>query len=325
MAETPLARPGFDATSTLAPGEDTRDLGFGRRVAEQSRSRFLNHDGSFNVRRVGLPFLRSLSAYHALLTISWPRFFLLSALAYFVTNLLFAGAYVLCGPAALAGSKATSLAGRFAEAFFFSVQTLATIGYGVLSPNGLVPNLLSALEALFGLMGFALITGILFSRFSRPTPHVVFSAKAVVAPFRGGEALMFRLVNERSSQLTDIEARVTLSRLEGPPGARVRKFHPLGLDRPGVLFFPLHWVVVHPIDEQSPLRGVTPEEFAASDAEVMILLSAMDETFFQTVHIRSSYKPEEVAWGMKFADMFLRTEDGLLGIDMRKIHDLEPA
>jgi inward rectifier potassium channel len=154
---------------------------------------------------------------------------------------------------------------------------------------------------------------------------VVFSAKAVVAPFRGGEALMFRLVNERSSQLTDIEARVTLSRLEGPPGARVRKFHALGLDRPGVLFFPLHWVVVHPIDEQSPLRGVTQEEFAASDAEILILLSAMDETFFQTVHIRSSYKPEEVAWGMQFANVFLRTEDGLLGIDMGKIHDLERA
>jgi inward rectifier potassium channel len=316
----------MDAMRTLAPGaEDSRDLGFGGRVALQTRNRFLNRDGSFNVRRVGLPFFRSLSAYHALLTISWPRFFLLSALGYVATNAAFAVAYLLCGPEALNGSKAVGLVPRYAEAFFFSVQTLATIGYGVLSPNGMAANLISALEALFGLMGFALVTGILFSRFSRPTPHITFSDKAVVAPFRSGQALMFRVANERSNQLTDVHARVILSRLEGPPPNRARRFHELSLDRPQVVFFPLHWVVVHPIDDGSPLRGITPEEFRAADSEILILLSAMDETFFQTVHVRSSYKPQEIAWGMKFADMFLRSEDGLVGIDMQKIHDLDPA
>jgi inward rectifier potassium channel len=136
---------------------------------------------------------------------------------------------------------------------------------------------------------------------------------------------MFRVANERSNQLTDVRARVILSCLEGPSANRSRKFHELSLDRPQVVFFPLHWVVVHPIDDESPLRGVTPESFEAADSEILILLSAMDETFFQTVHVRSSYKPQEIAWGMKFADMFLRTEDGLVGIDMRKLHDLEPA
>jgi inward rectifier potassium channel len=325
VADQSLPRPGLDPARTLAPTEDSRDLGFGGRVAEQTRRRFLNRDGSFNVRREGLPFFRSLSAYHALLTISWPRFFLLSALGYFATNAAFAVAYLLCGPEALNGSKAVGLGPRFAEAFFFSVQTLATIGYGALSPNGFAANLVSALEALVGLMGFALVTGILFSRFSRPTPHVTFSDRAVVAPFRGGRALMFRVANERSNQLTDVQARVMLSRLEGPPANRARKFYQLSLDRPQVVFFPLHWVVVHPIDDESPLRGVTPEEFEATDSEILILLSAMDETFFQAVHVRSSYKPREIAWGMKFADMFLRTDDGLVGIDMRKIHDLEPA
>jgi len=323
VADTSLPRP--EVARELATAEDTRDLGFGARVASQTGPRFLNRDGSFNVRRVGLGYLRSLSAYHALLTISWTRFFLLSALAYFATNTLFAVAYLLCGPGALAGSKATTAGARFAEAFFFSVQTLATIGYGVLSPSGMAANLVSAVEALFGLMGFALVTGLLFSRFSRPTPHVTFSRQAVMAPFRGGQAFMFRVANERSNQLTDVQARVILSRLEGPAGARVRKFHSLNLDRPGVVFFPLHWVVVHPIDETSPLRDVTAENFAAQDSEVLILLSAMDETFFQTVHVRTSYKPHEVAWGMRFRDMFLSTEDGLVGIDMRKIHDLEPA
>jgi inward rectifier potassium channel len=324
MAEDSLPRPGRDAARTLAPGEDSRDLGFGGRVAQQTHTRFLNRDGSFNVRREGLSFFRSLSAYHALLTISWPRFFLLSALAYFATNAVFAVAYVLCGPEALSGSKAVGLGPRLAEAFFFSVQTLATIGYGALSPNGVAANIVSTLEALFGLMGFALVTGLLFSRFSRPVPHVTFSEKAVVAPFRGGQALMFRVANERSNQLTDVQARVILSRLEGPPASRTRRFHELALDRPQVVFFPLHWVVVHPIDDQSPLRGTGPEEFRAGDSEILILLSAMDETFFQTVHVRSSYKPQEIAWGMKFADMFLRTGDGIVGIDMRKIHDIEP-
>jgi len=325
VADDSLPRPALDAPRTLAPGDDSRDLGFGGRVAQQTRSRLLNRDGSFNVRRDGLPFFRSLSAYHALLTISWPRFFLLSALGYFATNAVFAVAYLLCGPDALNGSKAAGLGPRFAEAFFFSVQTLATIGYGVLSPNGVAANLVSAIEALFGLMGFALVTGLLFSRFSRPTPHIAFSDNAVVAPFRGAQALMFRVANERSNQLTDVQARVILSRLEGPSANRTRKFHELSLDRPQVVFFPLHWVVVHPIDERSPLRGVTAEDFKAADSEILILLSAMDETFFQTVHVRSSYKPQEMAWGMRFADMFLRGEDGLVGIDMRKIHDLEPA
>ena len=321
MAEA--VRPRAEAGG-VAP-EDARDLGFGTRLSSQAGLRFLNRDGTFNVRREGLGYLRSLSAYHALLSISWTRFFLLSALAYFVTNTLFAGAYLLCGEGALAGSKAVGLGPRFLEAFFFSVQTLATIGYGVLSPNGVAANLLATFEALFGLMGFALVTGLLFSRFSRPTPHVAFSRQAVVTPFRGGRAFMFRVANERSNQLTDVLASVILSRMEGPPAARVRKFHLLNLDRPGVVFFPLHWVVVHVIDETSPLFGVTAEQFAADDSEVLILLSAMDETFFQTVHVRSSYKPHEVAWDMRFADMFLRTDDGIVGIDMRKLHDLEPA
>jgi inward rectifier potassium channel len=318
MADDPLL---------LSPpaSDDSRDLGFGGRLGQQTRSRLLNRDGSFNVRREGLPLLRSLSVYHALLTMSWPRFFLLTGLGYFATNAVFACAYFLCGREGLEGSRALGPGARFAEAFFFSVQTLATIGYGALSPKGLAANLVSTVEALVGLMGFALVTGILFSRFSRPTPHLTFSEKAVVAPFRGGRALMFRVANERRNQLTDVQARVILSRMEGVAPARQRKFHELSLDRPQVVFFPLHWVVVHPIDEHSPLRGVSPEEFASADSEVLILLSATDETFFQTVHVRSSYKPQELAWGMKFADMYLPMRDGLVGIDLRKIHDLEPS
>ena len=263
--------------------------------------------------------------YHALLTTSWPRFFLVVAAGYFAANLVFAFAYLACGPDALEGARATTLLGRFEDAFFFSVQTLATIGYGRMSPAGRVPNLLVTVEALVGLMGFALATGLLFARFSRPTARIVFSDRAVVAPFRGGTALMFRLANERSSQLTEVSATVSVSRLEETPDGRVRRFHELRLDRAKVVFLPLHWVVVHPIDETSPLFGVSADGFRRSEAEILILLSGIDETFSQTVHARSSYRAEEVVWGARFADMFLRTGDGLVGVDMRKLHDIEPV
>jgi inward rectifier potassium channel len=311
--------------SAPPPEDPARDLGFGARVARETRVRFLNRDGSFNVLRTGLPFYRTLSAYHALLTMSWPRFFALIAFGYFAVNVIFAGAYLLCGPGALSGTSATTLHDRMLEDFFFSVQTLATIGYGGVAPRSLAANLLVTVEALAGLMGLALATGLLFARVSRPNTRVAFSENAVVAPFRGGRALMFRVVNERSNQLTDVQATVTLSRLEGEGASRARRFYELKLDRPRVLFFPLHWVVVHPIDGASPLHEVGREAFETADSEVLILLSAMDETFFQTIHIRSSYKPDEIVWGHRFSDMFLRDEAGLVGIDLRKLHDIEPA
>ncbi len=308
------------------PAEDARsDFGFGSRVAQQSQRRLLNPDGSFNVVRAGLPFFRSLSPYHSLLTTSWPRFFALVAAGYFAANLCFALLYFLCGPHALDGWHTGTPFARFEDAFFFSVQTLATIGYGRMSPNGLLVNLLVTVEALVGLMGFALATGLLFARFSRPTARLVFSRRAVVAPFRGGTALMFRLANERSSQLTGVSATASLSRLEDSPAGPVRRFRELRLDRPRVAFLPLHWVVVHPIDGESPLAGIGEEEFVRSQAEVLILVSGTDEVFSQAVHARTSYRGAEVVWGARFADMFLRTAEGLVGVDLRRIHDLEPA
>ena len=299
------------------------DLGFGGRVAQQARGRFLNRDGSFGVVREGLSFLQSLSLYHALLTISWTRYFLASAGAYFATNLLFGCLYFLCGPGALHGTEGESAGERFAEAFFFSVQTLATIGYGRVSPLGLAANLLVTVEALVGLLGFALVTGILFARFSRPNIKVLFSEKAIVAPYQGGAALMFRIANARKNQLIEVNATVSLSWWERTGGKPVRRFHELALERRKVVFFPLHWVVVHPIDERSPLRGVTEEGFRASDPEILILLTAVDETFAQTVHARSSYKQEDVVWGARFTDMFVPREDGRIAIDMGRLDRFE--
>ena len=304
--------------------DDNRDLGFGSRVLQQSHERFVNRDGSFNVSRTGFSFFRSLSVYHSLLTMTWGRFIFLLIAFYFGTNLLFALGYFLCGAGALAGSKAITLVERFEEAFFFSVQTLATIGYGGMSPSGFAANFLVTVQALFGGLGFAFATGLVFARFSRPSAMIVFSDRAVVAPYNGITAFEFRIVNARNNQLVEVRATVVLSRMEEHHGKRSRKFHELNLERDGVNLFPLHWVVLHPIDETSPLRDMTPDQLAASDAEFIILLSGIDETSSQSVHVRTSYKHDEVVWGAKFADMFTPS-DGVIRVDLRKLHDIQPV
>ena len=199
------------------------------------------------------------------------------------------------------------------------MHTLATIGYGTMSPRSLSAHVLVTIEALFGLMGLALVTGILFARFSRPDARIVFSQQAVIAPFQGGWALMFRIANQRTNQLLEVSATVSLNRLEGGR----RRFYELALERRRIVFFPLHWVVVHPIDEKSPLANVTHEQFLASDAEMLILLTAVEEDFGQKVHARSSYLANEVAWGARFANMYVETDDGAVGVDMRRLHRIE--
>src|SRR5688572_11554001 len=177
------------------------DLGFGAIVARESRQRFLNRDGTFNVRREGLPFWESLSAYHYLLTISWVKFLLFVITAYLTANALFATVYMMAGDGALTGASAATLGGRFAEAFFFSVHTLATIGYGTIAPSTLAAHIIVTIETLVGLVGVAVVAGISFARFSRPTANILFSRNAVIGPYRDGRAFMFRLVNRRSNQL----------------------------------------------------------------------------------------------------------------------------
>ena len=305
---------------------DLRDLGLGARVVQESGTRFLNRDGSFNVVRDGISAFRSLSPYHALLSMSWPRFYALIAGGYLVANLVFASAYLLCGPGALHGeAPGLGLSGRAFDAFFFSVQTLATIGYGRLSPNGLAANMLVAVEALVGMLAITLATGLAFARFSRPSARIRYSRNALIAPYRGGTGLMFRIVNERSNQLIQVEARVMLGRTETSGGKTTRSFQPLALERSQVLFFPLHWTIVHPIDESSPLFGDTPETLRASDAEIVVLFTGVDEGSSQNVYSRSSYKPDEMVAGARFVDMFLPPENGRPRVDLRRLDQHEPA
>ncbi len=313
--------------SARAAGDEPRDLGFGTRVAERSHERLLNRDGSFNVTRVGMPFWRSWNPYHVLAETTWPRFFGLTFVGYVLVNLAFAAAYLACGPGALEGGHAgEGVAGRFTDAFFFSVQTLATIGYGRITPVGVAANTLVALEALVGIVGFAMATGLAFARFSRPSAQIVWSERGVIAPHGGGTAFMFRLANQRHNQLLQVEVQVILARFVSDASGRRRRFEPLTLERDKVMFLPLHWTVVHVITPASPLHGLSAAELERDEAEVLVLLSAFDETSSQTVHARTSYHASELTFGARFSDMFQGTGGpGRVTVDVRRLHDVEPA
>ena len=304
--------------------EEKRDLGFGSIVAGKSRQRLLNPDGSFNVTRTGLSFLTSLNLYHTLLTMSWRVFLSLMLLLFFLSNIVFGLLYSTLGGDALVDTSHAPEMNLFIRGFFFSVQTFATIGYGTIHPAGIVPNLLVTLESYYSLLANALITGVVFARFARPTARVVFSEKAVIAPYKNITGLMFRIVNGRNNQLIEVGAKVMFSRFVNEKGKAIRRFDFLDLERESVAFFPLSWTVVHPIDDRSPLYGMTEQDLHESDAEVLVLLAATDETFAQVVHSRSSYKPKQIAYGHKFVSIYNKTREGEpISIDVRKLSQLQ--
>ena len=304
--------------------EQNRDLGFGSVVATESRERLLNRDGSFNVARRGLSFRSSLSLYHWFLTIAWWKFLAIVTLVYFMANVAFAFGYVLCGPGALAGAGCGASGCGLAQAFFFSAETISTVGYGHILPVSVAANLLVTLESFVGLLGLALAASLLFARFSRPNARIIFSQSAIIAPYQGITAFEFRIANARSNQIIELAAQVLFSRLEKSDGKSVRRFYPLALERDKVTFFPLSWTIVHPIDETSPLSGLRHEDLRASDAEFLILLSGIDETFSQTVHTRSSYKADEIVWNAKFANVFNRRADNQpITIAIDRLHQVE--
>jgi len=304
--------------------EEFKDLGFGTEVARGVRQRLLNRDGTFNVSREGLNPLSALSLYHWLLVISWSRLLVFLTASYVAFNALFAGAFLLCGPDALQSASGSFAAHPFYRAFFFSVDTFATIGYGNIIPVGVAANTLVTIEALVNILAIALATGVIFSRFSRPSARIVYSRNAIVAPYREKTALEFRIANGRTSQLIEVQIQVILTKLEQVNGTSIRKFYDLDLERQRVVFFTLSWTVVHPIDPSSPIWGLTKKDLLDADAEVLILLTGTDETLSQTVHSRSSYKADEIVWGAKFANMFLRSESaGIIGMNLNRIHDIE--
>lgn len=283
--------------------------------------RVINRDGSLNVLRRGTTW-RDTNPYLYLVSTSWPRFFGWVLLSYVVTNCVFATIYLLLGAGTLRGGMDSDPgATRFLQCFFFSSQTLTTVGFGAISPATPAANTIAALEALFGLLGFAVATGLLFGRVSRPSARIGFSRHALIAPYQDGTSFQFRTVNRRANTLIEPSATLMLMTVDRSDGKLRREFTLLKLERPGVMLFPLTWTIVHPIDSDSPLYGKTASDLESLQAEFIVLIKAWDETFAQTVHQRYSYRYDEVVWDAKFTPAFGVDNDGRLHVHVGRVGD----
>ncbi|HEY9848344.1 MAG TPA: ion channel [Leptolyngbyaceae cyanobacterium] len=277
-------------------------------------------DRRFQVLRKGSSRSHWKDPYHWLLTISWTQFLVVIAIVYVTANILFALAY-LAGGDGIENARS----GSFFDAFFFSVQTMASIGYGAMYPRTTYANIIVTIEALAGLMGLAMGTGLMFARFSRPTARVLFSRVAVITSYNGVPTLMFRAANERHNQILEAQVKVTMLRDEvTSEGEAMRRFHDLKLVRSETSIFALTWTVMHVIDKSSPFYGMTPESLAQENLELIVTLTGLDETVSQTINARHSFIAKEILWNMRFVDILSVMPDGSRCIDYSRFHDVVP-
>jgi len=315
--------PSFKKINTKAISQE--NTGFGANSSFNA-GRFVNKNGKANVEKRGIPFLQRYSIYHSLL--EFPRWkFAIAILGFFILiNIAFASIYFLIGVDQLGGISFGSPLQNFGEAFFFSTQTFTTVGYGRINPSGFLTSTVAAIEALTGLLSFAVVTGLFYGRFSRPRAYLKFSENMVVAPFKKSTALMFRMVPYKNNQLTDAKVKVTFAMTLEEEGKKNNKFYQAHLEISEVNTLNLNWTVVHVIDEKSPLYGFTLEDMQFAKLEVLIFVRAFDEAFSNTVIARTSYTGNEIIYGAKFKIMYEANQSGIntmLHID--RLNDIEKA
>lgn len=321
MAEDSQSNQAPGRTGGPAAGEN--DLGFGRVLTERSRGRFLNKDGTPNSRRYGLGGRAWSRLYLRALDLSWPQFLIcLFGLALLVAG-VFALGYRNLGPTALSGTERFGLSDPFFIAFTYSVGILSGVGAGPVVAVGSTAHWLTVFESMAGLLGLVLAAGIILARLARPQARIRFSQRAVVAPYGDGRGLMFRFANVEPGEASDAEIRVSLAWYEQVGEQRKRRFHALALERQRVEFLSLYLTVVHPIDRTSPLAGITPEELREAKAELLVLVTAQEETFSTRITARTSYLWDEVAWDARFADIFVDSPDGIVTVDIGRLGRLD--
>lgn len=284
------------------------DTGFGSNASNYG-GRFLNKNGSPNVKKEGLNFIEGVSWFHSMLTISRWNFLLILVLFYFVVNLLFASLYFAIGVENLNGITAENSLEEFGQAFFFSIQTFTTVGYGHINPTGFWTSFVSSIEAFTGLLTFAIATGLFYGRFSKPKAYIKFSHNALIAPYKDFTALMFRMTPYKNTNLSDVETRVSVGIVLEEKGEMVNKFFTLDLELEKVNTLNLSWTVVHPITENSPFYGFTEQDYRDIDGEILVFTKVFDDMYSSHVIKRTSYTFDEIVYGAKFDLMYNRSKD----------------
>lgn len=274
--------------------------------------------GEYQGIKLGVRAFSLKDPYYTVLTVRWPVFFSLAVTFYLSLNLLFASAYYL-----VPGCINNARPGVFTDCFFFSIETLATVGYGVMSPATLYGHIVASTEIITGMMSMAVITGLVFVRFSRPRARLLFSKVAVVAPFDGRMALMLRVANERNGAVADASARMTLLRaVPGGEGHIQRRFVDLKLERATSPMLGLSWTLVHFIDEGSALHDITPEALEEEGSSLLVSISGYDESISANVTARHAYRPKALLYGHRFVNIIEYLPTGEIELDMRRFHDV---
>lgn len=297
-----------------------------KKNAPQESWRFLNRDGSINIARNSVKRRFLTDTYHFLVSTSWPGFFLSISGIFILVNVLFAAAYYFCGALSFKGTESAEGASFFLDCFFLSVQTLSTIGYSHVSPASFAASLIGGIEAFAGLLGLAILTSMLYARFSRPIARIIFSRKAVLGTDDGEPAFFFRVANERQNDVSEARINVIFIRNEtNAEGEKYRRLYDLKLIRDYSPIFALTWTIVHKIDGSSPLKGMDIVKLKEAEAEMLVTLTGIDYAFSQPLHARYSYSADDIAENMIFEDMISRRADDKLIIKLSKIHDMTPV
>lgn len=300
------------------------NTGFGTN-AQSYGGRFLNKDGSANIEKRGMNFLARISWYHTMISLPAWKFLLILLSFYIAVNFVFASIYFAIGIEYLSGIDTSgSEIVKFGKAYFFSAQTFTTVGYGHISPNGFLTSALAAVEALVGLLSFAIATGLFFGRFSRPIAFLKFSHNAIIAPYKEGRALMVRLAPYKNTNFTDAEAKITLGMVVEEKGKMVNKFYTLDLELHKINALTLSWTLVHPIVESSPFYGFSESDFKSIEGEIMVYIKTFDDMFCTTVAASTSYIFDEVVYGAKFDVMYFENNANTVTIiDLDKLNSFK--
>jgi inward rectifier potassium channel len=301
-----MRRRGGFSINSRAKSED--NSGFGTN-SSLSGGRFINSDGKPNVSKRGIGLLERYSLYHSFLAMPRWKFLLCLLSVYVMVNLFFGTVYFLIGVNNLSGASSGNPWMSFAEAFFFSAQTFTTVGYGRISPTGILASSIAAVEAFIGLLSFAIATGLFYGRFSRPKAYLRFSEIAILAPYRSITALMFRMAPFKNINLLEAETRVTLAMKVEENGQLTNKFYNLVLELSRVNTLTASWTIVHPIDEKSPLYNLDREDYRNGQAEIIAFVKAFDDTYSNTVTAIKSYVVEEIVFGARFKVMYQPSPD----------------